>query len=87
MRRVLVSSFLADVTQQIHSFLARGVMLIQSSLASASAAIAWRKSAGILCTVPEAIGRGMVAAFYGRQPPRVYCCSGGSGSKTVLPGA
>jgi hypothetical protein len=69
MRRVLVSSFLADVTQQIHSFRARGVMLIQSSLASASEAIAWRKSAGIWCTVPEAIGcRGMVAAFYSRPP-------------------
>jgi hypothetical protein len=69
MRRVLVSSFLADVTQQIHSFRARDVMLIQSSLTSASEAIARRKSAGILCTVPEAIGcRAMVAAFYSRQP-------------------
>lgn len=78
MRRVLVSSFLADVTQQIHSFRASGVMLIQRSLTSASDSIAWRKSAGILWTVPEAIGcRVMVAAFYGRQPPRVYCSRGG----------
>jgi hypothetical protein len=79
MRRVLVSSFFADVTQQIHSFRAKGVMLVQSSLTSASDSIAWRKSAGILCTVPEAIGcRVMMAAFYRRQPPREYCRSGGS---------
>jgi len=73
MRRLLVSSFLADVTQHIHSFRASGVMLVQTSVTSASDSIALRKSAGILCTVPEAIGpRVMVAAFYRRQAPRVY---------------
>jgi hypothetical protein len=56
MRRVLVSSFLADVTQHIHSLRASGVMLAQTSVTVASDSIALRKSDGILCTVPEAIG-------------------------------
>jgi hypothetical protein len=67
MRRFLVSSFLADVTQQIHSFRANGVMLIQRSLTSASDSIAWRKSAGILCTVPEAIGARVMGVIL--RPP------------------
>jgi hypothetical protein len=56
MRRFLVSSFLADVTQHIHSLRASGVMLAHTSLTIASDWIALRKSAGILCTVPEAMG-------------------------------
>src|SRR6185437_402217 len=61
MRRFLVSSFLADVTQHIHSLRASGVMLAHKSATIASDSIALRKSAGILCTVPEAIGcRAMV---------------------------
>ena len=48
MRRFLVSSFLADVTQQIHSFRASGVMATQSFFAAASDSIALRKSAGSL---------------------------------------
>jgi hypothetical protein len=55
MRRFLVSSFLADVTQHIHSLRASGVMLAHTSVTIASDSIALRKSAGILCTVPEAI--------------------------------
>lgn len=56
MRRFRVSSFLAAVTQHIHSFRARGVMLAHTSKTKASDSIALRKSAGILCTVPDAIG-------------------------------
>jgi hypothetical protein len=52
MRRLLVSSFLADVTQQIHSFRASGVILVQRRSAVASDSIAFRGSAGSLCTVP-----------------------------------
>jgi hypothetical protein len=55
MRRYLVSSFLADVTQHIHSLRASGVMLAHRSATIASDSIALRKSGGILCTVPEAI--------------------------------
>ncbi len=46
MRFARVSSFLADVTQQIHSLRARGVSVGQISDTVASAAIAFRKSAG-----------------------------------------
>lgn len=52
MRRALVSSFLADVTQQIHSLRASGVMSAHTSFAIESDSIALRKSAGILCNVP-----------------------------------
>jgi hypothetical protein len=48
MRRFLVSSFFADVTQQIHSFRASGVMLSQRIFAAASDSMALRKSAGSL---------------------------------------
>ncbi len=53
MRRFLVSSFLADVTQHIHSLRASGVMPAQTPVITASDSIAFRKSTGILCTVPE----------------------------------
>lgn len=49
MRRFLVSSFLADVTQQIHSFRANGVISVQSLSAAASDSMAFRKSGGNLC--------------------------------------
>jgi hypothetical protein len=52
MRRRLVSSSLADVTQQIHSLRASGVMSAHTPAATGSDAIALRKSAGNLCTGP-----------------------------------
>lgn len=52
MRRFLVSSFFAEVTQQIHSFRARGVMAAQRRSARASDSMALRKSAGSLWIVP-----------------------------------
>lgn len=55
MRRFLVSSFLAELTQQIHSFRASGVISAQSPLAAASDSMALRKSGGRLCTVPPEI--------------------------------
>ena len=48
MRRLLVSSFLAEVTQQIHSLRASGVMPAHKALAAGSAWMALRKSDGIL---------------------------------------
>ena len=48
MRRFLVSSFLADVTQQIHSFRASGVIAAQRPFAAASDSMALRKSDGSL---------------------------------------
>jgi hypothetical protein len=49
MRRLRVSCFLADVTQQIHSFRASGVMAAQRLLAAASDSMALRRSGGSLC--------------------------------------
>lgn len=72
MRRFRVSSFLADVTQHIHSLRASGVMPAHISVTIASDSIALRKSAGILCTVPEAIGcRAMIAIVYRVRHPGV----------------
>jgi len=49
MRIFLVSDFLPEVTQQIHSFRARGVMSSHIAWARREEATALRKSAGILC--------------------------------------
>jgi hypothetical protein len=57
MRRFLVSSFLADVTQQIHSFRASGVIAAQRLFAAASDSMAFRKSDGSLWIAPPAIAR------------------------------
>ena len=56
MRRLRVSSFLADVTQQIHSFRANGVISAQRLLAAASDAMARRRSVGSLWGAPPARG-------------------------------
>lgn len=48
MRRSLVSDFFADVTQQIHSLRASGVMSFHAACASREALSIFRKSAGIL---------------------------------------
>jgi hypothetical protein len=52
MRRFRVSSFLADVTQQIHSFRASGVIVTQRFFAAASDSMALRKSSGSLWSAP-----------------------------------
>jgi hypothetical protein len=54
MRLFLVSSFLADVTQEIHSLRASDVISADTSFTIWSDSIALRKSAGILCTTPVA---------------------------------
>lgn len=48
MRRFLVASFFADVTQHIHSLRANGVMLAQTSFTVASDWMAFLKSVGSL---------------------------------------
>lgn len=50
-----VSSLLPDVTQQIHSLRASGVISPHTARAGGEAVRALRRSAGILCTVPDAI--------------------------------
>ena len=51
----LVSSFLTEMVQQIHSLRASGVISSQAASAFASDAIAFRRSAGRLCTTPSEI--------------------------------
>jgi hypothetical protein len=51
----LVSSFLTEMVQQIHSLRASGVMSSQAASTFASDAIAFRRSAGRLCTTPPEI--------------------------------
>src|SRR4051812_12257503 len=51
----LVSSFLTEMVQQIHSLRASGVMSSHVSFAFASDASAFRRSAGSLCTTPAEI--------------------------------
>jgi len=51
----LVSSFLTEMVQQIHSLRASGVMSSQVASAFASDVSAFRRSAGRLCTTPPEI--------------------------------
>jgi hypothetical protein len=51
----LVSGFFTQITQQIHSFRASGVMSSHLSRAAESAMRAFRKSAGTLCIGPAEI--------------------------------
>ena len=69
MRCFLVSSFLADVTQQIHSLRASGVISAQTIFAMASDAIALLKSAGRRCTGP---GDFVCFAITLSEPPRTF---------------
>jgi hypothetical protein len=52
---LLVSGFLTERTQQIHSLRASGVMSSHFARASGSESRTFRKSAGIWCTAPEEI--------------------------------
>ena len=55
---LLVSGFLTEITQQIHSLRASGVMSAHFACAAESEMRTFRKSAGKLCTVPEEIALG-----------------------------
>ena len=52
---LLVSGFLTEITQQIHSLRASGVMSSHFSRAAGSEMRTFRKSAGTLCTAPAEI--------------------------------
>jgi hypothetical protein len=64
MRIPRVSSFLPEVTQQIHSFRASGVMSLHRARAAGLDNTAACKSAGILCTVPPAIRVVDIGTYY-----------------------
>src|SRR5438552_9332119 len=52
---LLVSGFLTEITQQIHSLRASGVMCSHFARAAESEMRTFRKSAGTLCTAPGEI--------------------------------
>jgi hypothetical protein len=52
---LLVSGFLTEITQQIHSLRASGVISSHFACAAGSEMRAFRKSAGIVCTAPAEI--------------------------------
>lgn len=52
---LLVSGFLTEMTQQIHSLRASGVMSSHCARANGSEMRTFRKSAGTLCTAPGEI--------------------------------
>ncbi len=64
MRISLVSSFLPDVTQQIHSFRASGVIPSHTARAAGVEISAFCKSSGSLCTVPVASSFLVIRLFY-----------------------
>src|SRR3989344_7537109 len=60
----LVSAFLSDVTQQIHSLRASGVISSHVVRTAGEEVMAFRKSSGILCTTPPAILLLVMRLFY-----------------------
>ena len=52
---LLVSGFLTEITQQIHSFCASGAISSHFARATGSEMRTFRKSAGRLCTAPAEI--------------------------------
>lgn len=70
-RRFLVSSFFADVTQQIHSFLASGVMSAQRRFTVPSDSMALRKSDGSAWTVPPEIALAAMGLLRNSNTERV----------------
>jgi hypothetical protein len=68
MRIFLVSSFLPDVTQHIHSLRASGVMSSHTASAVGFEMRAFRKSAGSSCTTPAVIIFLIIRLVYQKLP-------------------
>src|SRR5215470_4255982 len=64
----LVSGFLTEITQQIHSLRASGVMSSHFSRAAGSEMRTFRKSAGTLCTAPAEIALLLIDLI-------LHCCA------------
>jgi hypothetical protein len=60
----LVPTFLPDMTQQIHSLRASGVISFHTASAVGMEAIDFKKSAGILCKLPVEISFFDIRLFY-----------------------
>jgi len=61
---LLVSGFLTEITQQIHSFRASGVISSHFARATGSEVRTFLKSAGTLCTAPGEIAFLVMGSFY-----------------------
>lgn len=73
MRIFLVSAFFPDMTQQIHSLRARGVMSFHIANAAGVEASAIRKSCGMLCTTPPEIAVLAIQPVYQKVFVLSYC--------------
>src|SRR3989344_213013 len=67
MRILLVSAFFPDVIQHIHSLRASGVISSQVANTFLLDVITFRKSSGILCTVPPTISFLTIRLFYHKK--------------------
>jgi hypothetical protein len=67
---LLVSGFLTEITQQIHSLRASAVISSHFSRATESEMRAFRKSAGTLCTAPREIAFLLMDFILLRYPVR-----------------
>jgi hypothetical protein len=74
MRRLLVSAFLADSIQHIHSLRASGVMSCQAANACGSEVSAFSRSAGASCTTPPDI----FGCNIDKSPEHALCRRGNS---------
>jgi hypothetical protein len=74
---LLVSGFLTEITQQIHSLRASGVISSHFALATGSEMRTFRKSAGKPCTAPEEIAF-LVMDFI------LPCCAISPGSALIV---
>jgi hypothetical protein len=72
MRTPLVSAFFPDITQQIHSLRAKGVISCQRSRAAGVRKRAFRRSSGILCTTPPAMVVFIPSLYQTRQHWNYY---------------
>ena len=77
----LVSGFLADSIQQIHSLRASGVISSHAALVAGEEVRTFRKSAGALCTVPAEMPFLVMSPFYQFLTPKAS--DGGDGGEIL----
>src|SRR5262249_17006819 len=77
---LLVSGFLTEITQQIHSLRASGVMSSHFARAAGSEMRTLRKSAGTLCTAPGEIA---LLAMHFILYRHLRCCSASGHDESV----
>src|SRR6266576_4317328 len=79
---LLVSGFLTEITQQIHSLRASGVISSHFARAAGSEMRTFRKSAGTLCTAPGEIA--FLVMDFVLFPNRHFSCCDKAPAATLL---